>query len=338
MTKFGKIARWTLPILGIVAVLSSGRTATSAPAGQVRPSAAAQQLMTTVVTLQKWAEFLYDLRGPAEVCEPFLGEPVFDFLNFTITQEALSDRCTHTLSVLSLLDGAYVQDITYASGLEEHVEAFPLPREGSEQVWSFSHEFSNGNSAEYDLILTLEEIAPEFFITVGQEWVGDFSLGDRSVEFTLERELGFNGPPEDFFEAELPGGTRVELTVPIDPVDNVPNFADEAVGVVTIQGKPFPIRLLSGDGARWTRLRVGNGKKGNSPNGDFLINEDFSGRGQMFKGKKLDFIARWNKNAVATVILPNGQATSAGPIAGLLDFAQLRWSGVASNADPTPGL
>jgi len=57
----------------------------------------------------------------------------------------------------------------------------------------------------------------------------------------------------------------------------------------------------------------------------------------MFRGRKLDFIARWDRRQIATVILPNGQATSSGPAAGALDFLALRWSGLASAFAPSPG-
>jgi hypothetical protein len=330
--------------VALAAVLAGSPTAVSAPAGKVKPSATAQQLMTTVVTLQRWAEFLYGLRAPTQACEPFVGEPIFDEEAFTLTQETIDEDCTHVVTTFFLLDGGYTQELTYVGGLVELVEGFVHLPEAGTQLIEVSHEFSNGHSVVYDILLEVVEIAPGFFIQISAHWDGELRFGGDTVHFSLDREFGLNGPPADLFRAEMPAGTEVTLEVPLDPFTlEIPDFFQASAGELEIQGKSFPFELHSdepeAEHPRWTRLKVGNGPvKGKSPNGEFLIGADFSGRGQMFRGKKLDFIARWGSSAVATVILPNGQATSAGPVAGLLDFAQLRWSGVASSNGPTPGF
>lgn len=337
-----------LPLLfafGIV--LGAGTTGRTAPAGTLKPKQTATQLMTAVTAVRKWAEFIYRI-GPARepLCEPSQTPPE-DLGGGTIRWTETDAFCVkHTITTHA--NGNYQIESVHPDGFRESLDAvgsdfyFENP-DSVAQTIDFTHEFSSGDRAEY--VGTLDLI--DFFgtpLVVAEHWTGDLIVrGAKPVTFSLDRANDFPAPP-DVFHAAFPGGTEVDLLIPFDQLVSAPDFSLPASGQIAISGKSLEFQLISDDpfgpAPAWNRLVVGpeqNPGRGEL-NGQFALGRDFSGRGQMLRGRKLDFAAGWNDRQTAQVILPNGQATSTGPAAGLLSFAFLRWSGLASAFGPSPGF
>ena len=315
------------------------------PAGTLNPSFVAEQLMTTVTATRRWAEFIYRIRRPEpRQCEPFVGELVRNS-DGSVSRLHIDEQCTRTyVTVFPSL--SYRRQITYRDGLRETIEAvagdYLHPPGGNPQTFRITHRFSNGNRAQYVEKLELFDFgegAPAEILA--EHYQGAFVSRSARVPFSLDRHLDVLAPPEmDTFRSTLPGGAKIALEILIAPVERQPLFEKPAVGTLTLRGRKMPFRLTARDAdeQRWDELAIGpadpEDRRGRVPNGFFLLGDDFSGRGQMYRGRKLDFVARWDARQTAQVVFASGQVTSAGPSAGLQDFLTLRWSGIASGVAP----
>jgi hypothetical protein len=329
----------------VLLALTPGRPAASRPAGSLKPSFVAQQLMTAIVGIKRWSGFLYGLpTGPAQ-CE--FSQTITDNGDGTFSVVQRDEQCAVT-EATSFPDGSFEKDVTYPGKLREHVTGktsdFLQEPNLFPQRYAIHHTLNNGNSAEYEVHLDLQE---EFgFVFVAREqYAGEFRLGRKALPFTFTHSNDLFDPVPDQFHVTMPGDTILDLAVPFDfNTFAGPDFAQPTTGTLTLKGKPLTFTLISDDPAaarpRWTRLVVGaeDQPTNNALHGEFVLDPDYGGRGQMFRGERLEFATRWNGNAVARVLLPNGQVTQSGPTAGILDFSLLRWSGLASVSGPVPGV
>jgi hypothetical protein len=323
-----------------VAAFWPGAPARSRPAGTLRPNFVAQELMTTVTVVKRWAEFIYGIRP--RLCQPSRSEPVPNPDGST-TQVSTEDDCSRR--VLTVYpDQSFRNEIRYPDGLREVVEArtsnFLHPPNLNPQTFEYTDRISNGNHAEYTRTLELFDLGLGSAVILAEHYRGRLTLKGTRIPFTLDRQLDDFAPPTlDKFSAVLPGGARIAAEVSVF-FNRTLNLAVPAQGTVTLRGRAMRFQLIATnpDSGQWDRMVVGTpGARGQAANGEFLLGRDFSGRGQMRRGRKLDFVARWNDRATALLILPNGQTTSAGPAGGLIDFLALRWSGLAAEGGPKPG-
>ena len=337
-----------LPLLfALGMVLGAGTTGRTAPAGTLKPKQSATQLMTGVTAVRKWGEFIYGVAPPGGAsCEPFQTPP--EDLGDGRQRWTLRDEFCVEITTTMHLNGDYISEVRYPDGSRETLNVvgsdfFFTNPDGFPLTIHFEHRLSDGDRVEYVGRIDAFDFDGTPFV-LAEHYAGEIVLrGSRPVSFSLDRVNDFPAPP-DVLHVEFPGGTELDLLIPFDLFLNAPDFSQAAVGEISVSGKSLAFQLVSDDpfGAdpRWTRLIVGpESNPGRQElNGHFELGPDFSGRGQMFRGKKLDFAAQWSDTQTAQVILPNGQATSAGPAAGLLSFAFLRWSGLASAFGPSPGL
>lgn len=329
----------TVPIIGLAIAAPAG----SRPRPKAPPEVVAKQLLSTVTLTRKWAEFLYAIRPPVQNgCEPFASELVFDE-DGTFHQTVIDEDCTRT-EITGFPDLSYTMDILYSNGLREEMssapsEFLPPPLESLPRTFAIQHEFSNGNHVAYTHELDwTEDLSVE-----AEHFTGSFTLQNEKLTFALDRVNSFDSPP-DRFRATLPGGVDYTLDIPRDPFELRLDFRFPAEGVLKMPEGALPFRLIATNpdtDRRWDRLEVGPklaGRRRGVVNGTFALERNFSGGGQMFRGKRLDFVVRWNRGQTGQVVLPNGTSATAGPAEGLLAFLNLRWSGLASGFGPSPGL
>ena len=321
------------------------RPAASRPAGSLKPSFVAQQLMTAIVGIKRWSAFLYGLpAGPAR-CE--FSQTITDNGDGSFSVVQRDEQCAVT-EATSFPDGSFVKDVDYPGSMREHVTGqtsdFLQEPNLFPQRYDIHHTLSDGNSADYQVHLDLVEDFGFIFVA-REEYAGQFRLGRKAIPFTFAHSNDLIDPVPDQFHVSMPGDTVLDMAIPFDfNTFAGPDFAQPTTGTLTLKGKPLSFVLTSDDPTaarpRWTRLVVGSAEPQSvdALHGEFLLEPDYGGRGQMFRGNRLDFATRWNGNAVARVLLPNGQVTQAGPTAGILDFALLRWSGLASVSGPVPGV
>jgi hypothetical protein len=334
-------------VAGLAFWASAG--AAGSPAGTLPPGLLAEQLMSAVVGSQRWAEFIYGIHPPAPpTCTAgFEGEPV-ENPDGSFTSTFITANCTRII-ITQFFDGSSTQEITYTDGSTESVTAtagdFLFPPDGLPSSYAIAHRFSSGNRADYtrqlDIVLGEDSID-----VLAEHYRGTFNLGKRTVRFSFDRVTDPFNPAPDVLAADFPGGAHLLLSVPLDPFEFRPDYTSPAIGEISLKGRTLPFALVSDAPAaaepRWTRLAVGNPdgtpRSPAGPHGQFALGPDFSGRGTLFQGRRVAFLATWNRRGRARLVLGNGQATSAGPAGGLLEFALLRWSGLASKGGPDPGL
>jgi hypothetical protein len=315
------------------------------PKCSANPTVSATQVMTALSAVRKWSIFLYNVGVGEPTCEP--SQTPVEELGDGVQRWTIHDGFCIDTTVTSYPDGSYDLDIVNPDAIQEHVESrasdFLIPPYGGPQRVDFVHSLSTGDKAAYT---TFPEVvdAGGFAQLLAEHTVGRLTpKHGKPVDFTLERSYDFPPPPDEF-TATFSDGTRLQLTIPYDWFIGALDFHSPAVGSIRVQGKTLAFQLVSDDpdkDPRWNRLVVGSSKvkgKATAENGQFALDRGFAGHGQMFRGRKLEYAASWNSAQVAQVVLPTGQASSAGPAAGLIDFLHLRWSGLASQFGPTPGL
>jgi ribosomal protein L28 len=301
--------------------------------------------MTAVVAVKQWSLFLYRIAPPAPpTCEPSQ-TPVVTNPDGSFTSTYVSATCVRSV-VTTFPDTSFRVVIHYPGGPREEQAAkasdFLFPPNQVARTFTVTHRFNNGNRAEYVIRRELQPLFPGFAILTAEHYRGSFFTKGRRIRFSLDRTYGEDPKPDDF-RATLPGGTRIALLIPFDPINHTPDFSQPAKGQITVAGRAFSFALSASQpetDRRWDALDVGGTGpwKANELHGSFRLHAAFSGRGQMYAGSALAFVAAWDSRARATLVSSNGHATSAGPARGALDLLALRWSGLASANGPQPGL
>lgn len=307
------------------------------------PVQVANHLMTAVFAAKQWARLLYRLRPPAPAVRPRQVLPPVNNPDGGVTQVILLEDGTD-LSTTFFPDESYAQQFRYPDGVVEDIQAAPEDFNEGAGAWNrfrFHQATSLGAVADYNVDFEWVEDPPEVWNLNATHHTGAFKAGGRVFDFKLDRDFVFFGP--DRFTGGAADGTRLEMTVPLDFLRFRADLTQPTEAILSFQGKAFPFTLTTEapGGFQWDHVRVGPTNRPPKPsesNGDFALASDYSGRGQMFLGRKLSFVARWNSKQIANVILPSGQAGSSGPTAGAIDFSSLRWSGLASGFGPSPGL
>jgi hypothetical protein len=302
--------------------------------------------MTAITAVRKWSEFIYRLGSTREPgCDP-TQTPVEDLGNGILRWTATDTYCV-TTTITSNPNGSYRLEVINPNGTRETLDAvgsdfyFQNP-DRLPQTVTIDHRFNNGDRASYvGTIEITEEFGQPYVLS--EQYQGSLLLRkSKPVQFSLTRSNDFSAPPDEF-RAEFPGGTVVSLLIPFSAPESSPDFSLPTLGQISLKGKTLEFQLHYEEDSdlppQWNRLTVGPLENAGPGvlNGRFVLGPDYSGRGQMLRGRKLDFVARWGDTQTALVILPNGQATSAGPAAGTIHFALLRWNGLASAFGPAPG-
>jgi hypothetical protein len=333
--------RFLAPLLALLLASAIGAAGSTGSAG---PYETARELMSAVLAVKQWALFAYHLQPPGpHVRDLEILDPVFND-DGSFSQTFLLEDGTD-YSYVFYPDQHYTEETDYPDGSTESRLATPVEFFEPAQSWKkyhFTQTQSTGVSGDYTVEFFFQETSLGFWSVTGSQHEGTVNFSNKSVHFSLDRDYVSFGP--DHFTCQPTASAQLALTVPFDFFFLKADLTRPTTGTLTLGSRTLGFSLFADHVdvlPQWDRLTVGplKGKpKANEPNGTFLLGSDFSGRGQLFRGRKLSFVARWNAKQIANIIQPNGLAGSAGPAAGLVDLANIRWSGLASGLGPAPGL
>lgn len=299
----------------------------------------AQEHLSAIIVVQRWAEFAYDLRPRIMGgCTPTFSDPV-EHPDGSFTQSFVNEDCSRG-TITSKPDLSFRTVIRYPDGFGETVTGvtsdFTRPPDIGPQQYDVQHVLSTGDRATYRERLQLVEFFPNVFFITRIDTTGTLTLASgRRATFTFAQGVDL---PRDLFDVRLPGGERLHWEIPVD-FDGLPDLSRPAPGTYRVGSQKLDFAVvgegLAGEGGRFTRWTLRDNR---GLDGLFNLNADFSGRGRALRRGRLQFVGSWNRKAVGTVLLANGQAAVAGPSAGAQDFGNTRFRGLALANAPHPGL
>jgi hypothetical protein len=343
--------RKKLAVLAALLISGLGATRVQGASG-VRELRLAQQHLSAVLLVQRWAEIGYRI-GPApeETCEPIppdgvpavpVEQPDGSFRifrrsldcseGFTEFREGSADFLVQTRRT----DGVQETATFVASGFVPDIDP-PVV-----QAYDVDHRLSTGDSARYTVrfeVLAFPEFG--FFLITGQTTEGEMiSASGETVQFlwVQPRPLLDEFPLRytDTLDLTLPSRERLHWEIPVVNTDfgDVIDFSRPAPG--TYRAGTSRINFtVSGSEGQFRQWTISDGR---GLSGLFNLNQDFSGRGRALRRRKLQFVGSWNTQARGTVLLANGQAAVAGPSAGAQDFGAMRFRALGLANAPAPGF
>ena len=338
---------WHRPaLLAVIVGAALCATRASARSG-VAEIKLAEQHLSAVRTVQRWAAFAYGLRAPvANPCQPMIGDVVFNPDGST-SQHFVNEDCSQA-DVTVQPDTSFTTDIKYPGGLEEHVQGvasdFVIPDPPLfPQQFDITHTLSTGDRAHYVQKFQLEDNGTGLLFIVNTTTDGTLTLGSgetAKLHFVQPRPSNATAFT-DVLDLTLPSHEKLHWEVPITRFfDDFGNLGEEvdftrpAPGSYQAGASSIDFQVL-GANDRFNRWLLGDGGK---LSGQFVLNQDFSGSGRALRGKQLVFVGKWDVRARGTILLADGQAAVAGPSRGATDFGNLRFRALGLANAPAPGL
>jgi len=176
-------------------------------------------------------------------------------------------------------------------------------------------------------------------VNLHQTWTGTIRLpGGAAMNFTLDRVDG----DRDQLQVTLPDGSVLTLNIPIrndlDGRPIWPRYANGATGTFTVPGRgvtqlQIGAELLpDGDGV-WNRWQS---TAADGTQGDYALNADSSGTGQLQQGGQPVGALRWTQQGAGTLDLLGAGVEAVTPSAAARDFRLDQWVRNTALLGPAP--
>jgi hypothetical protein len=332
-----------IALLACAALLGSAEARGSKDLETIR---LAQQHLSAVVTVQRFAKFLYNIgfARPLEVKKNGLGNvittpegAVTQRIFFTDGSEALLTKETDFTSA----------EVHYHDGRRESIRTVAGVLGKVTQ-----HFLSTGDLARY---VELDRNNPRD--PTGDSILEGEMIQARGVRSTFRKTNFFSALDPfnlDVLEVDLPNNEHLHWEVRVTdgqsddrpagiPLFDQPTTGSYRAGKKTIQfdlrsaatdDEESAGRRTSADPAPTTfdRWSFADG----ATTGEFSLNPDFSGQGSARTPGSLLFLGRWNTQARGTLLLADGQAQAAGPSAGAQAFGNVVFNRAILALAPKP--
>lgn len=344
-----------LVLAGFLAMLTG--CAGGSPTGTVaRGSDDAGRQVAAAMFVQQWAEILWGLmRSQIGTVPPVWNlPPVFDpGPPPTLTSTGTSPDGTTWRIVLNLVDGSAQVDIVYPDGTGQTITQSPTvfaPGPPPTFYPTLTNDWtvaSAGLSVAYTTVVT----------DPNTPWTAMDDTTDMQGSSTLA-----GGITQDFIVVLAPGlatinsdqsdGSQFSMNVPL-VWKNIPNpnfppippptlfsgyYPDNSVPTTGSYSGPgfninFTLNSTAADPNRWAAMAS---DFGGGLTGDFSLEPDFAGDGQLMRGAQVEALMSWDRMGVTSVSFLTGETSATSPAGAAQDFLLHRWQTLTSLQFPAP--
>jgi len=290
--------------------------------------------VAAVMLVQEWAEILWGVLSTQTGGQtPTLTVPVANPDGSSTSTLTTADGTTGTIT--TYLDGSGRIDIVRPNGVTQTVTSSAPVDDGPKRTTDWTVACSDGVTVRYTSVVDDQ----------GTWW----DMTDDTTDLTGTSTLP-GGVTQTFVVATTPAATTLRsvqsdgsvftLYVLMTLPDFMPDYTKDATG--TYVSANFNIAFtLSHTPAIANRWAAVSSDLGSQMTGDFKLDEDFSGYGQLQQtvagGQKLSAVVKWTQQGDTQIDLLSGQSRQTQPAGAALDYLQHRWQTLAALKAPAPG-
>ncbi len=317
--------RLTLRILYVLAftclvVVLGGCSGGSARGPESVGSRSASGQVASAVFVQQWGQILWGLvTSQTGTQTPSFGDPVFN-PDGSVSQSFRAADGTEAV-ITGFLDGSVRLDITQPDGTTQTVlQSVPQFDSVSKTTTDWQVTSSDGLSVTYTSVVddrgTIFDISDDTTELQGSSVLP----GDLTQQFTVLRANG-----QTVVQAQQSDGSSFTLTVPLSaPQFMYPDFSQPTTG--TYSSADFNIQFILTSTAdapsRWATM---SGDLGGGATGQFSLNPDFSGSGQLRQQGELVALLSWTATGETEVSFLTAERSATSPAGAALDYLMHRW-------------
>lgn len=318
-----------VPVMGLAGHCGSAAiNAVSSASGQV----------TAAVYVQQWSQILWGVvSNQTGTQEPSFSDPV----------ENPDGSWTWTLTAA---DGTYASVTNYADGTARMDLVLP---NGTTQTVTQSADRGDGWAIIItDWTLTSSDgLSVQYTSTTDLGEVEEYDQADDTVDLVGSSILP-KGITQTFEVHTIPNLTSVRsvqsdgstftLEVPLTDIDFLPDYSRNATGTYVSRAFniAFTLTHIEDNPNLWSVVLSRLGPK---LTGEFSLNGDFSGYGQLIETlsrgrRKLSAVVSWKQYGESQVYPLSGRRSQTRPAGAALAYLQHRWQTLAALMGPAPGL
>lgn len=331
MTRFARVPG-LLAIVFMVSMLIG--CAPGNPGGALRNlSALASGQVAAALYVQQWGQILWGLvTSQTGAGTPSYGEPTFHEDGSFSQQVTTADGTTFVMTVMA--DGSGRIDITWPDRSTQTVEQSAAVFDGTSLTsidWKITA--SSGMVVDYASIVddrgTIFDMSDDTTRLQGTAALP----GGLTQTFTVETAAGATT-----VHAAQSDGSTFTLAVPLLGPDYLyPDFSRPATGAYRRRDLDLAF-TLTGAGAppvRWTQMATDFHAQ---DTGDFALNADFSGAGQLSRAMALQAFTSWSPAGAIQLRLTSAEQSATAPAGASVDYLLHRWQTMTALLAPAPGL
>ncbi len=330
--------RLTLRILHVLAfsclvVVLGGCSSGSTRGPESVGSRSASGQVASAVFVQQWGQILWGLvTGQTGTETPSFGDPVFN-PDGSISQIFTAADGTEAV-ITGFPDGSVRLDITQPDGTTQTVlQSVPRFDSVSKTTTDWQVTSSAGLSVTYTSVVDDQETIFDISDDT-TELQGHSTLpGNLTQQFTVHTATG-----QTAVQAEQSDGSAFTLIVPLAaPEFMFPDFSQPTIG--TYSSADFNIQFTLSSTAdapsRWARM---SSDLGGGTTGQFSLNLDFSGSGQIRQQGELVALLSWTRTGETEVSFLTAERSDTSPAGAALDYLMHRWQTLTALLAPSPGV
>jgi len=310
----------------VAALIAAGCSGAGISAAEVRGGdidTLAADHLAAVMLVRSWLRALHTQPSSDDACEP--GNHWERLPDGSLRIWGTNSDCS-TYEYITQPDGTGAGTLTFADGATITETLGATEWDGDIATREITKEFGDGFRMEYTWAADYSGV----WLTV--TWEGDAALPDgRALHFSVTQR----GNDREDITLELPDGSRCEFEVPLHApgADQfAPDYAGEITGgYVGPDGQRQDLALGGGDG-RWVTWRTA----ADGIVGEFTIDADYAGDGQISQDGQLAGALRWDAGGVGTLDLLLAGSAEVGPSGAALDFQIDRWIATVATLGPMP--
>ncbi len=319
-----------LAFVCIVAVLlgcSAGTARGPMPAGSHAASGQAASMMF----IQQWGQILWGLITSQTGTEtPTFGPPVFNPDGSVSVTFTTADGTEVTMT--TFMDGSGRLDIIYPDGSTQTVLQSAVQWDFVSK-WTTNWQITSSEGLSVTYTSVVDDQGTMFDITDDTTELEGSSVlpGNLTQQFTA-----FTGAGQTTVQAEQSDGSTFTLVVPLaSPMFMYPDFSQPTTG--TYSGGDFNIQFtLTSTPAAPSRWASMSSDLGGGLTGEFSLNPDFSGSGQLLQDGELVALVSWTSTGETEISFLTAESGAASPAGAALDYLLNRWQTLTALMAPAP--
>ncbi|UCH36209.1 MAG: hypothetical protein JSV65_07610 [Armatimonadota bacterium] len=321
-----------LVALAILAVALSGCSSGSAGGPVSASSGSASGQAAAAVFVQQWSQTLWGLvTSQTGTQTPSFGDPVFN-PDGSVTQSFTGADGT-TVVLTTFPDGSARLDITWPDGTTQTVQQ-SVPQFDGVSRTTTDWQLTSGDGLSVSYTSVVDDQGTIFDISDDTTELQGTSVlpGNLTQEFHVLTASG-----QTAVQATQSDGSAFTLTVPLSAPDfTFPDFSQASTGVYGGPGFTITFTLASTADApsRWAKLMS---DLGGGVTGEFSLNPDFSGSGQLIEAGQLTALLSWTQTGETEVSFLTAERSATSPAGAALDFLLHRWQTLTALLAPAPG-
>jgi hypothetical protein len=316
-------------LAAIVGGCSSGGVRGPVAAG----SSAASRQFAAALFVEQWGQILWGLvTTQAGTQTPTFGDPVTN-PDGSVTQSFTTADGTRVV-LTAFTDGSARLDIVWPDGSSQTVsQSIPEFDSASKTTTRWAVQSSDGLAVAYTSVV--DDRGTEFDASDDTiELRGSSTLpGNLRQEFAA---LSANG--QTTVQARQSDGSDFGLTVPLAPPEFMfPDFSQPSTGTYSAGGLVLSFTLASTTAApsRWATMLS---DLGGGVTGQFSLNPDLSGSGQLTESGQPQAILSWTRSGETSVSFLSAERSATSPAGAAVDYLVHRWQTLTALMAPAPGV